>query len=142
MYHPVSTSRGRYPILRPATTLQTFTRRCFIGLYHMLATCAMRRPLCVYVACPLVYFERASRGRLCLWVVCPLVYSEKGSRGRLVCFYVVCPRGTLYKMKGHFNHIFRLSQLHQSGIIIRSPKNASKMGFLNSIQELLHYFVF
>ena len=32
-------------------------------------------------------------------------------------------------MKGCFN---RLSQLHQSGIIIRSPRNASKIGFLNS----------
>ena len=57
----------------------------------------------------------------------------------------VCPcssEPTQEKMKGHFNHIFRLSQFHQSGIIIRSPRNASKMGFLDSIQELLHYFVF
>ena len=29
-----------------------------------------------------------------------------------------------------FNHIRRLSQLHQIDIIIRSPRNASKIGFL------------
>ena len=36
-----------------------------------------------------------------------------------------------------FNHICRLSQLHQSGIIIRNPRNASKIGFLKFHPKLL-----
>ena len=48
------------------------------------------------------------------------------------CMFRFLPQCSAHCKKNlaYFNHFCRLFQLHQSGIIIRSPRDASKIGFL------------
>ena len=83
------------------------------------------------------------------------VKHERVTRIQSWCSSQVRCLAVVKKKLGYFNHICRLSQLHQSGIIVRSPRNGSKIGLLkfhpsalvkliSSMRSLLwfHYWYF